>query len=71
MEPSFQPTSTAVHVQHRYMVWNDVGIIRRSILKITIRHSDTRYTKKFHYGYTKKYSYFHTLIHFIIIIINK
>ncbi|XP_067007806.2 WD repeat and HMG-box DNA-binding protein 1 isoform X2 [Anabrus simplex] len=28
IQPPFQPTSTPVHLQHRFMVWNSVGIVR-------------------------------------------
>ncbi|XP_072941317.1 WD repeat and HMG-box DNA-binding protein 1 [Epargyreus clarus] len=27
-QPPFQPSSTPVHLEHRYMCWNDVGIVR-------------------------------------------
>eukprot|EP00111_Clytia_hemisphaerica_P001219 TCONS_00003478-protein len=28
MQPAFQPSSTPVHLQHRFMLWNSIGIIR-------------------------------------------
>ncbi|XP_021932631.1 WD repeat and HMG-box DNA-binding protein 1 isoform X1 [Zootermopsis nevadensis] len=28
LQPPFQPSSTPVHLQHRFMVWNSVGIVR-------------------------------------------
>ncbi|KAJ0182402.1 hypothetical protein K1T71_001771 [Dendrolimus kikuchii] len=27
-QPPFQPSSTPVHLEHRYMCWNDIGIVR-------------------------------------------
>uniref|UniRef100_A0A1B6DME6 Uncharacterized protein n=1 Tax=Clastoptera arizonana TaxID=38151 RepID=A0A1B6DME6_9HEMI len=29
LQPPFQPSSSPVHLQHRYMVWNDLGIVRQ------------------------------------------
>lgn len=28
LQPAFQPSSTPVHLMHRFMVWNSVGIVR-------------------------------------------
>jgi len=28
LQEAFQPGSTPVHLRHRYMVWNSVGIVR-------------------------------------------
>ncbi|CAH2102314.1 unnamed protein product [Euphydryas editha] len=28
IQPPFQPSSTPIHLEHRYMCWNDVGIVR-------------------------------------------
>lgn len=28
LQPPFQPSSTPRHLEHRYLLWNDVGIVR-------------------------------------------
>ncbi|KAF9801546.1 hypothetical protein SFRURICE_015040 [Spodoptera frugiperda] len=28
LQPPFQPSSTPTHLEHRYMCWNDIGIVR-------------------------------------------
>lgn len=29
LQPPFQPSSSPVHLEHSYMVWNSVGVVRR------------------------------------------
>lgn len=31
LQPPFQPSATPKHLEHRYLLWNDVGIVRARV----------------------------------------
>lgn len=61
LQPPFQPSATPKHLEHRFMVWNDVGIVRSHATdaenSVEVEFHDSRV----HHGFHLKNYLHHTM----------
>nr|CAD7427825.1 unnamed protein product [Timema monikensis] len=59
LQPPFQPSATPQHLQHRFMVWNSVGIVRCSNVPEDVIDVEFHDTSVHHALYIKNYMHHH------------
>ncbi|CAG2057194.1 unnamed protein product, partial [Timema podura] len=59
LQPPFQPSATPQHLQHRFMVWNSVGIVRCSSVPEDVIDVEFHDTSIHHALYIKNYMHHH------------